>query len=76
MYLYIQPSKVVHLLREFTRIIDWAWRNLIVAYHAIGHGNAVVIFTERRSLMYDACTVCVRDIGINDNSKRSILKLR
>ena len=47
-----------------------------MAYYAIGHGNAVVIFTERRSLMHDARAIRVCDIGINNNSKRSILKLR
>lgn len=72
----MQADKVVHFLGEFTGIINRARWHLFLAYDTIGNSNAVIIFTKRRRLMYDACTIFVRDVGINDDSKCSIFILR
>jgi len=71
----MQANKVVHFLGELTGIINRARRHFVLSYDTIGNSNAVIVFTERRRLMYDACTICVRDVGINDDSKRSIFIL-
>lgn len=63
-YFDMLPHKVRHLTRELARVIDGAWRHLVSAKDAMRKGNAVIVFTKRGSLVDDARSALVRDVGV------------
>ena len=57
-------------------VVDWTWRNIILAQNTIGNSNAVIVLTKGRCLMYDTSTIGRRDICVDNNLERFVFKLR
>lgn len=69
-------NKVWYFTRELSRVVDGAWWHLVGTKNAMGEGNAVIVFSERWSLMDDTRSAVVRNIGIVENAEGFILVLQ
>lgn len=74
-YFDMLPHKVWHLTRELTRVVDGAWRHLVSAKDAMRKGNTVIVFTKRGSLVDDARSALVRNVGIIEDTEGFVLIL-
>jgi hypothetical protein len=74
-YLHMLTNKIRNLLREFSSVVDGAWRHFVMLQDTIRNGNTMVIFTECRSLVDDTRSICIGHIGINENSESPIFEL-
>lgn len=74
-YLHMLTDKVRYFLGKTTCIIDWTWWHLVGAQHTIRDGDTVIVFTKSGSLMYDACAVRIRHIGIGEYTECLVFEL-
>ena len=71
----MKSSKFGYLLGKMSLFVNRAGRHFIWSQHAVGDGDAVIIFTKSRGLMDNSSPVCIGNIRIHNNSECLILEL-
>lgn len=72
---HVLAVEVRDLFRELAGIVDRTRWHFIRSDDAVGHGDAMIVFTKRWSLMYYARTIILRHIWIEDNPICSVFIL-
>ena len=75
MYLHILAREIRDFGCESPIIVDWARRHLVRLKNSVVDTDAIIIFTERRSLMNDTGTISIGHISIYKNLESLVLKL-
>ena len=71
----METLEVRNLAGEVTLIVNGARRKFIISKDSMGNGNAVIVFTKRRSLVDDTSTVRIGNVGIDQNPEGFIFEL-